>query len=251
LWPAAGRHLRRTYPEAPGPASGSRRLKRRDGDDVFGRAWRAVTKLLDPPDDVEIWIESTRDDVVACPGKPARLFVGPRWAAADADEPMLRFHLARALVLLGGDREHAAGASFVARPAADLVSALFAVAAGLPASAEPGAPAALPRRLVTAARARLAADPRWAEASPDPARFVQGVRRTSQRVGLLAAGDPSSAVRALTGDHGDVERPAADAWSAHDDVADLVRWAVSESCAEARALLGLAVGAAPLPTDPG
>ncbi len=251
LWPAAVRHLRRTYPEAPGPAPGARRLDKRDGDDVFGRAWRAVAKLLDPPDDVEIWVESTRDDVVASPGKPARLFVGPCWVASDADESQLRFHLARALALLGGDREHAAGAVFVAQPAAELVSALFAVAAGLPVSTESRAPAALPRRLVNAARARLAADPRWAEASPDPARFVQGVRRTAHRVGLLAAGDPSSAVRALAGDQGDVEQPAAGAWSAHDDVADLVRWAVSESCAEARAFLGLAVGAAPLPTDPG
>ena len=275
LWPAAWEHLDRTYPEAPPPDDRARPVDLERRDDAVAAAVRSVCAMVRVPGDLEVWIEPAGDRVYAVPGAPARLFVGAAWAGvgaawegAEVDPAALRFHIGRALALLGGDRAHAAGDPALALPAAQLVAALFREVVGLPPDAG-GAPPDLPRRLVKLARDRLAEQPRWSEATPDPAAFIEGVRRTTDRIGMLASGDPRAAVLALLAQEGRPpalalapalapapaafaasDRPPRGDWAAREDVADLVRWTLSEHAAAAREAMGLGLGGAPTDNGP-
>jgi hypothetical protein len=213
-------------------------------DDAIADAVASVRAMVGMPDDLEVWVAAEGEQVIAIPGAPARLFLGAAWDSAEVDPAVLRFHVARALALLAGDRAHAGGNSARALPAAQLVAALFRAVVGLPPDAG-GAPPDLPRRLINAARDRLADEPRWSEATPNPAAFVEGVRRTTDRIGLLASGDPRSAVRSLMATHGPVPGRAVEAWRTQEDVADLVRWTLGEDAARARGAMGLALGGDP------
>ena len=251
LWPAAWGHLDRTYPEAPDPGPGARMVHLEARADPIAAAVGSVTDMLGFPDDLEVWVAAEGDRVVAVPGAPPRLFLGAAWDNAEVDSAQLRFHLGRSLALMAGDRAHAAGDPDIAVPAARLVAALFGAVVGLPPDAAGEAPPDLPRRLVNAARERLADEPRWSEATPDPTAFVEGVRRTADRIGLLASGDPVAAVRALlASDDGGAGAPLGAApdrvpWADRDDVADLIRWALGPDAATARAAMGLALASDP------
>jgi len=248
LWPVAAGYLALVYPVAPPADPGTRRVWPDQSDHPLSEALAGLRSFLGAElvDGLEVHVGPGRRGVVGYPGSPPALWVGEDVVFGETAPGALRFLLARAAVLLRDGRGLAlvedadAGISAVRS-----VAALFHAAVG----SEPpggGLPADLPRGLVRAARAALAGDTTFAEAEPDPEAYVEGVRRTADRVGLLACGDPVLALRVLVGRDAAVPDRCAQALRSQPDAAALVRFVVSEEHFAARQALGVA-----LPRDEG